>query len=111
MNSKYLGQRLRQFRKDARLTQNQLAKKAGITPTYLSIIERGAQLPRLETFIRLANILSVSADDLLMEEPTANRDDSRAVLHIPSDDLTEEQLELIENMVKLMCDHFKITNH
>ncbi len=67
MNSKYLGQRLRQFRKDARLTQNQLAKKAGITPTYLSIIERGAQLPRLETFINLANILSVSADDLLMD--------------------------------------------
>ncbi|WP_195269661.1 helix-turn-helix transcriptional regulator [Eubacterium sp. 1001713B170207_170306_E7] len=111
MNSKYLGQRLRQFRKDAHLTQNQLAKKAGITPTYLSIIERGAQLPRLETFIRLANILSVSADDLLMEEPAENRDDSRAALHILSDDLTEEQLALVENMVKLMCDHFKITNH
>lgn len=56
MNTKYLGQRLRQFRKDAHLTQNQLAKKAGITPTYLSIIERGAQLPRLETFINLANV-------------------------------------------------------
>lgn len=111
MNSKYLGQRLRQFRKDARLTQNQLAKKAGITPTYLSIIERGAQLPRLETFINLANILSVSADDLLMEDHAESRKETHTSFAIPSDNLSDEELTLVQDIVKLMCDHFKTTNH
>lgn len=111
MNSKYLGQRLRQFRKDAHLTQNQLAKKAGITPTYLSIIERGAQLPRLETFIKLANVLSVSADSLLMEDQTEQRESTHDSFHIPYDNLTDEQLALVQEMVKLICDHFKITNY
>lgn len=110
MNSKYLGPRLRQFRKKAHLTQNQLAQEAGITPTYLSIIERGAQLPRLETFIKLANILSLSADDLLMEEDAEQAKDMRASLHFPADDLTDTQLALIQDMVQLMCEHFKKTN-
>ena len=111
MNTKYLGQRLRQFRKDAHLTQNQLAKKAGITPTYLSIIERGAQLPRLETFINLANVLSVSADDLRMEDQTESRKNLYPSFCVPSDNLTDEQLVLVQEMIKLMCDHFKKTNH
>ena len=32
---------------------------------YIGMIERGEKLPRLETFIRIANVLEASADELL----------------------------------------------
>lgn len=110
MNSKNLGQRLRQFRKEAHLTQSELAKKVNITPTYLSIIERGVQLPRLETFIKLANVLCISANDLLVEDDDEFKADRNKFIFISAEDINENQLLLIQDTVKLMSEHFKRGN-
>lgn len=110
MNSKNLGQRLRRFRKEAHLTQSELAQKIGITPTYLSIIERGVQLPRLETFIKLANILRVSANDLLFDHAADFKCDRDNYLFVSADSITQEQFMLIQDTVKLMSEYFKKEN-
>lgn len=39
----------------------------GISPRYLADIERGAKVPKLDTFIRIINVLSVSADNVLQD--------------------------------------------
>ena len=43
------------------------AEHMGISEKYLSDIERGDKLPRLETFVKMLNTLSASADDVLQD--------------------------------------------
>lgn len=60
-----IGNRIRDAREQAHLTQEQLAELVDISPTHMSVIERGVKTPKLDTFIRIANALGVSADALL----------------------------------------------
>ena len=65
---------LRQLRLSQRLTQGELAKKAGVTLTAISGWEIGRTAPTLSSIIALSNALDVSADTLLelpaRENPT-----------------------------------------
>ena len=36
-------------------------------PTHVSVIERGTKIPRIDTFVAIANVLEVSADELLVD--------------------------------------------
>lgn len=67
MDSKNIGKRLQQQREFARISQEKLSEKIGITATYYSAIERGVRTPRLETFISILNALNVSADVILAD--------------------------------------------
>jgi transcriptional regulator with XRE-family HTH domain len=52
-------------RRDARqLTQEALAEKSGLHPTYVSGIERGVRNPSLLIVVRLAKALGASVSDL-----------------------------------------------
>jgi transcriptional regulator with XRE-family HTH domain len=58
------GERVRLLRQEKKLTLTALAEKAGITPSYLSEIERGYANPALATLEQLARALEVSLDQL-----------------------------------------------
>lgn len=58
-----VGLRVRAARRQARLTQEQLAEKIKRTPESVSNIERGQQLPSLETLAELARVLKVPIVD------------------------------------------------
>ncbi len=73
-----LGKRVRQQRKLAELTQEQLAERAGISLPFLGHIERGTRKASLDTLVRLANALEVSADLLLQDSLAANRSEESA---------------------------------
>jgi len=63
-----IGRRIRTYRKDARLTQAQLAARSGMTPETLSNVERGKPLPGLETVLALTAALSRTPNDLLGDD-------------------------------------------
>lgn len=65
MDSKYIGERIKTIRQNKKWTQEQLAEKLGLSAVYIGLIERGEKIPKLETFINIANCLEVSADTLL----------------------------------------------
>ena len=79
MNTHSIGRRIQIARRNARMTQDELATIIGCTPQHLSAIERGSKTPRLDTFITIANTLHVSADALLID-----------VLSHPADSLASE---------------------
>lgn len=54
-----LGQNVRQHREDRELTQEKLAEKAGLDPTYISGIERGLRNPGIRNVARLAKALGL----------------------------------------------------
>lgn len=67
MNAKAVGQRIKAEREKRELTQENLAALIDISPTHMSVIERGSKIPRLDTFVAIANVLGVSADTLLID--------------------------------------------
>ena len=87
MDYKSLRVRVRKQRKSMRLTQDQLAEKAGISLSFLGHIERGTRKASVETLVALANALGMSTDVLLQEslndevlESVRGRNDLRKVL-------------------------------
>jgi len=66
-----LGSRIQQHRKDAGLSQEDLAHQAGLTRTHFQQIERGLwkvgspSNPSIRTLARLAQVLGVEVGDLL----------------------------------------------
>lgn len=60
-----LGNRIRLCRQSAKLTQDQLAAKAGVCTSFIGHIERGTRVTSLETLVALCNVLNVSMDYLL----------------------------------------------
>ena len=64
---KGIGTRIKAGRVTAGLTQERLAEKVGISSTYLSAIECNVKDPKLATFIKIANAIGASADDLLAD--------------------------------------------
>lgn len=62
-----LGARIRSVRKKRKLSQIALAELVDCSPTYLSYIENGERGMNLETFVKLANTLTVTADELLVD--------------------------------------------
>lgn len=67
MDAKAVGQRIKAAREQKMLTQEDLAALIDISPTHISVIERGMKIPRLDTFVAIANVLDVSADALLID--------------------------------------------
>ena len=58
-------ERARLLRKEAGLSQTQLAQKLGITQRKLSYLESGQSEPDMETLCRMANFFDVTTDYLL----------------------------------------------
>ena len=67
MNYISIGKRIRQYREEIGIKQEEFAEMVNLSPTYMSAIERGVKLPKLETFIRIANTLKVPSDRLLSD--------------------------------------------
>ena len=62
-----IGKRIKHYRTEKRLSQEELATEIHTTSVYISYIETGSRAPSLETLISIANALDVSADDLLTD--------------------------------------------
>lgn len=62
-----IGIRIRKYRQDRGLTQENVSERANLTPAHYSHIERGHTKPSLLTLVCIANALDVSIDDLLCD--------------------------------------------
>lgn len=58
------GERLRKYRKEVKLTQEQLSQKSGLAVINISQYERGVYTPKPEAGKKLADALGVSVPDL-----------------------------------------------
>ncbi len=63
-----LGKRIRFLRKSEKLTQEQLAEKAGLCYKYIGEIERGEVNPSLKSMVEVATALGVNLQSLFPTE-------------------------------------------
>ena len=102
MNTSSIGKRIRKYREAKGWRQEDFAEKVGLSVTYTGMIERGEKVPKLETFITIANVLEVSADLLLADVLLTG-------YNVKSSEMTDEiaalapsEKERIYNVVKAM---------
>lgn len=62
---KKIGMRIRRARKEKGWSQEVLAKKCGISMSFMGHIERGTRVMSLETFAGICTVLNLDADGLL----------------------------------------------
>lgn len=67
MDKELVGKRIKEYRIKAGLTQEALAERVGISPNYLSAIERGVKLVRLDKLVCIINEINCTADDILVD--------------------------------------------
>ena len=58
----YSGMVLHQARKEAKITQSELAHRTGTSKSYISRIEKGTTVPSVATFYRIINALGLSIE-------------------------------------------------
>ena len=99
MDCQSIGARIRHHRKQNGLSQEELAEQLETNRVYLSNIERGEAAPSLEMLLSIANVLNVSADDLLAGNLlSANTTRTEEEIDILSDCSPEESHILLESM-------------
>lgn len=95
-----IGSRIREIRKQKGLTQSSLAELSGVEPSNISHIERAATKLSLPTLIKIANALSVTADELLY----GNLLKSSHILNRQIDeilfDCTSDELKALTEIIK-----------
>ncbi len=95
--AKQVGARIKRVRREAKLTQAELAEKIGVGTTFISRIERGATQPPLKTLAALAGALNVSAVDLFdFKGPVVFREGKQGARQ------RKECLESVQTMLKDM---------
>ena len=62
-----LGQRIRDLRQALAFTQEELAEKADISVSFLSMIERAERLPHIKTLVSLAAALGMTLSKLFVD--------------------------------------------
>ena len=73
MDKLTMGSRIREARKKKGLTQEQLAERLDLSVEFISQIERSLKLPSMQDFIKLVEVLQVSADYLLRDSVSTGK--------------------------------------
>jgi transcriptional regulator with XRE-family HTH domain len=94
-----IGERLRAWREYKELSQNELQKRLGLTRYYISRVENGLTIPKLETLARFARALEVPVFHLVYEEGDADLPPNLPVSARPmraSPNLSRKSVHLLE---------------
>ena len=104
------GDRLRELRKNCKMTQETLGEKLGVSKNAISYWESGDTQPSIEIIVKLADIFKVSTDYLLgiQLDNLPEIDKIKKILKeagmMAGDDLTKEELEKALKIVEMMRD-------
>ena len=104
MDQVAIGARIKAARERVHLTQEQLAEIIDISPTHMSVIERGVKTPKLDTFVRIANALGVSADALLRDVVVPANESILAELSVRIGRLPQKDQERILNAIRALTE-------
>ncbi|MDE5909685.1 MAG: helix-turn-helix transcriptional regulator [Lachnospiraceae bacterium] len=65
MDMSSIGKNIRKKRLSKSWKQEILASKVEVTAAYIGMIERAEKIPKLETLVRIINVLGATADEIL----------------------------------------------
>ena len=98
LDKKKLGYKIKRFRKQKGLTQQEFAEKIDISEKHVSKIEQGVYLPSLANFIKMVRILSVDFEQFEFFQ-NKNQDNTRKKLTNIISEATNEECECFLSMI------------
>ena len=105
INYKLIGERIKNKRKEARLTQEQLAERLSVTVGYVSQIERGITKPNLEMLSEICVILNCTLPYLTDGVITEKKEYMIEELHETYGRLNDKNKALLMNIAKLLTEN------
>ncbi len=100
-----IGQRIKQSREAAGLTQEVFAEMVGLGVKHISAIERGAVGVSLNTVCTICRVLSISSDSLLLDG--GNKNDISA-LTARLERLSPRQYKIAEDVLNKLIEAFAL---
>ncbi len=76
-DKKFIGKTLQAIRKKTNMKQGELAEKIGISEKHLSKIETGKNLPSLDNFLKMAEVLKFSLEDFGVQTKKTEHSESK----------------------------------
>jgi putative transcriptional regulator len=107
-------ERLKDLRRQAGLTQVDVAEKLGISQPAYASWERGVKKPTQENLVKIAQILNVSVDYLVAysEEKSDELDNIELLFRMNSKGLTDEEKEIFrKELIEFMEERKKVFNN
>lgn len=84
-----LGQRIRHYRKQQKMSQEQLAEFSDLHPTYIGQIERGEKNATIESIYKISTALKIPISTLL---------EKLNEYHVPASDIDTSKLSTDDNI-------------
>ncbi len=107
MNGKTLGKKIQKYRLEKNLTAEKMAEDIEMSTSMIREIERGNKLPSLPTFIKIANFLDVSADELLCDSINRGTYISTREIENELNGLSADNVSMIRAVVSVMVEKMK----
>ena len=104
MDLRAIGTRIKAARERAGMTQEDLAAELEMSPTHISVLERGLKAPKLETLVNIANVLHVSSDMLLQDVVLYAADGLASELSAAITKLSPKEQERILNAIRALTE-------
>ncbi|NPV80694.1 MAG: helix-turn-helix transcriptional regulator [Firmicutes bacterium] len=95
------GIRIKELREAAGLSQNELARRAGIAQSGLSYLETGAKSPSIDTLLRICDALGVSLSQFVGQEPDQISEDLHQLIR-EAKDLTPAQRKALTEFIRTL---------
>ena len=98
------GKKIQFFREKAGISQEELAAHVGVSVTSISNIERGANYPSFENFIKILNFIKASPNSVLLEVVDEAQISKAGELWDKMKDLDTESRNRILRVVEVLLD-------
>jgi len=95
-----LGKRVKIARIEQDLSQEALAEKAGLSIQFLSNIENAKSKASLATFVKIANALNLTIDDLLCDSLKKSRVAFEKQIANILEDCSDHEIRILANSMK-----------
>jgi len=97
-NKDFLGKKFKEYRKKAKLTQDEISEKIGIAEKHYGKLERGIFVPGLETFFKLVEALNIPLSEFGLNINAAG------ITNVNRDKLIKEVYTLNNSELELIID-------
>ena len=94
MENRDIGEKIRRLREKENITQNALANRAGVSPTYIYQLEQGLKSPTVEYLGYICAGLNISLAEFFAEEQSEKNVAGRT-----TDALNEKQKRLLDEFL------------
>ncbi|MDE6834013.1 MAG: helix-turn-helix domain-containing protein [Ruminococcus sp.] len=109
--SSIIGERIRRFRMQQKLTQEELAFNSELHSAYIGKVERGEKCPTIETLYKIANGLKIPLHKLtnISSGTETEKNDAMHRIQESLDGLSTEEMlkiaQIVEQVAELMHNH------